>query len=225
MSSSRTGNGVVAGGQKTKLNDRNTKTLIIPGAHPSVLAVGACAAGKELYLADQCWNGGCIYLIMLRRIKRKAPLPPCNGSTNGGGSGSGSGSGVSSGDLRIGAPSEPKGSPAQNGKRTRKFGVITRTSFTSDSKESGAGDSEQENGYCVPMEAEATPTLASIPTDTPMEVEPVTVPPITVQPHEQNGGFPVAPPTRPCIRLNEGCKSESLNSELSYQVSPYLPCH
>uniref|UniRef100_A0A087Y249 PDZ domain-containing protein n=1 Tax=Poecilia formosa TaxID=48698 RepID=A0A087Y249_POEFO len=40
------------------------------------LMVGVNVSGAS-YLVDQCWNGGCIYLILLRRIKRKAPLPPC----------------------------------------------------------------------------------------------------------------------------------------------------
>lgn len=30
------------------------------------------------YLAEQCWKGECIYFIMLRHVKQKAPPPPCN---------------------------------------------------------------------------------------------------------------------------------------------------
>uniref|UniRef100_G1RUX7 PDZ domain containing 2 n=1 Tax=Nomascus leucogenys TaxID=61853 RepID=G1RUX7_NOMLE len=65
------------------------------------------------YLAEQCWNGGFIYLIMLRRFKHKA-----HSTYNGNGSNS----------------SEPGETPtlelgdrtAKKGKRTRKFGVISR---------------------------------------------------------------------------------------------------
>ncbi|XP_033946189.1 PDZ domain-containing protein 2-like [Pseudochaenichthys georgianus] len=39
------------------------------------LMVGVDVSGAS-YLAEQCWNGGCIYLIMLRRVKRKAPPLP-----------------------------------------------------------------------------------------------------------------------------------------------------
>ncbi|XP_021117186.1 PDZ domain-containing protein 2 isoform X2 [Heterocephalus glaber] len=63
------------------------------------------------YLAEQCWNGGFIYLIMLRRFKHKAHLT-YNGSNS----------------------SEPGETPtlelgdqtSKKGKRTRKFGVISR---------------------------------------------------------------------------------------------------
>lgn len=91
------------------------------------------------YLADQCWNGGFIYLIMLRRIKRKAPLPPSNGNNS------------NSSEPKARPTSESSGKTAQNGKRTRKFGVITRTS--SGGKESKASKStpktEHENGHCA----------------------------------------------------------------------------
>ncbi|XP_077378633.1 uncharacterized protein pdzd2 isoform X4 [Festucalex cinctus] len=47
------------------------------------LMVGVDVSGAS-YLVDQCWNGGYIYLVLLRRVKRKAPLPPCgvDGSLN-----------------------------------------------------------------------------------------------------------------------------------------------
>lgn len=70
------------------------------------------------YLVDQCWNGGVIYLILLRRIKRKAPLPPCV-----------------QGSFTI--PNKMDHCQTQqdivdfevvNCKRTRKFGVISRSS-------------------------------------------------------------------------------------------------
>lgn len=91
------------------------------------------------YLADQCWNGGCVYLIMLRRIKRKAPPPPSNGTKV---------------EPSTSTSSDPSRSPTQNGKRTRKFGVVSRSSLNKDSRESH--DSERENGYHVSLEPECT---------------------------------------------------------------------
>ncbi|XP_036382724.1 PDZ domain-containing protein 2 [Megalops cyprinoides] len=165
---------------------------------------------RSTYLADQCWNGGCIYLIMLRRIKRKAPLPPCNGSV---------GSGGGAGEHRSSVSSEPGGSPAQNGKRTRKFGVISRSSFTRDSKDSKDGrDFEQENGYGSSMDAEATPPQGGTPTSTPTEERPAAVPAATVPAHMHNGGYAATLPAHPRIRLSESCKTESLSSEPSSQL-------
>ncbi|KFQ28069.1 PDZ domain-containing protein 2, partial [Merops nubicus] len=92
------------------------------------------------YLAEQCWNGGFVYLIMLRRIKRKAPLPPSNGNNS------------NSCDPKAKPAPEPGDRAAQNGKRTRKFGVITRTPGSKDSKEKPG--SEHGNGHCTPMEVE-----------------------------------------------------------------------
>ncbi|KFP51354.1 PDZ domain-containing protein 2, partial [Cathartes aura] len=92
------------------------------------------------YLAEQCWNGGFVYLIMLRRIKRKAPLPPSNGNNS------------NSCDPKAKPSPEPSDRAAQNGKRTRKFGVITRTPGSKDSKEKLG--SEHGNGHCAPMEVE-----------------------------------------------------------------------
>ncbi|KAI5613080.1 PDZ domain-containing protein 2 isoform X4, partial [Silurus asotus] len=128
------------------------------------LMVGVDVTGAS-YLADQCWNGGHIYLIMLRRIKRKAPVPSCNGS-----------SGCSEIPIEHcrSVRSEPAvSSPTQNGKRTRKFGVISRSSFTRDSKDSNDTlDHKYENGYSS-METEATPPEASTPLGTPTEEYPV----------------------------------------------------
>lgn len=92
------------------------------------------------YLAEQCWNGGFVYLIMLRRIKRKAPLPPSNGNNS------------NSCDPKAKPSPEPADRAAQNGKRTRKFGVITRTPGGKESKEKPG--SEHGNGHCTPMEVE-----------------------------------------------------------------------
>ncbi|XP_050842592.1 PDZ domain-containing protein 2 isoform X3 [Serinus canaria] len=103
------------------------------------LMVGVDVTGAS-YLAEQCWNGGFVYLIMLRRIKRKAPLPPSNGNNS------------NSCDPKAKPSPEPRDRAAQNGKRTRKFGVITRTPGSKDSKEKLG--SEHGNGHCTPMEVE-----------------------------------------------------------------------
>lgn len=65
------------------------------------------------YLAEQCWNGGFIYLIMLRRFKHKAH------STYNGNSSNSSEPGEAP-TLELGDRT------AKKGKRTRKFGVISR---------------------------------------------------------------------------------------------------
>ncbi|XP_075697659.1 PDZ domain-containing protein 2 isoform X2 [Rhinoderma darwinii] len=106
------------------------------------LMVGVDVTGAS-YLAEQCWNGGFIYLIMLRRIKRKAPLPPSN-----------SGHANTCEPKATSSTSQPSIRAIQNGKRTRKFGVISRT-LAKDSKESkGAQEGIHENGYCAPMEVD-----------------------------------------------------------------------
>lgn len=66
------------------------------------------------YLAEQCWNGGFIYLIMLRRFKHKAHL------TYNGNNGSLSSEPGETPTLELGDQTSKKG------KRTRKFGVISR---------------------------------------------------------------------------------------------------
>lgn len=76
---------------------------------------------------------------MLRRIKRKAPPPPSNGTKV---------------EPSTSTSSDPSRSPMQNGKRTRKFGVVSRSSLNKDSRESH--DSERENGYHVSLEPECT---------------------------------------------------------------------
>ncbi|XP_021410399.2 PDZ domain-containing protein 2 [Lonchura striata] len=103
------------------------------------LMVGVDVTGAS-YLAEQCWNGGFVYLIMLRRIKRKAPLPPSNGNNS------------NSCDPKAKPSPEPGDRAAQNGKRTRKFGVITRTPGGKDSKDKLGV--EHGNGHCTPMEVE-----------------------------------------------------------------------
>ncbi|XP_004385279.1 PDZ domain-containing protein 2 [Trichechus manatus latirostris] len=86
------------------------------------LMVGVDVSGAS-YLAEQCWNGGFIYLIMLRRFKHKVHSPYNGNSSN---------------------SSEPGETPtlelgdrtAKKGKRTRKFGVISRPSTNKATEES-----------------------------------------------------------------------------------------
>ncbi|XP_007250533.3 PDZ domain-containing protein 2 isoform X1 [Astyanax mexicanus] len=172
------------------------------------LMVGVDVTGAS-YLADQCWNGGSIYLIMLRRIKRKAPLPPCNGS-------SGGNCAEVPNEHRSSVSSEPAGSPTQNGKRTRKFGVISRSSFTRDSKESkDSRDFEHENGYSS-METEVTTPETSTPPGTPTEERPVFSPSTTI-PNHMKVGSTATLPSRSHSRLSENHKTESVSSEPSSQ--------
>uniref|UniRef100_A0A8I6ABF3 PDZ domain-containing protein 2 n=1 Tax=Rattus norvegicus TaxID=10116 RepID=A0A8I6ABF3_RAT len=105
------------------------------------LMVGVDVTGAS-YLAEQCWNGGFIYLIMLRRFKQKAHV------TYNGNSGNSSEPGETP-TLELGDQTSKKG------KRTRKFGVISRPSISKtpeDSKSSSGCDtaddpnSELENG-------------------------------------------------------------------------------
>nr|XP_015850537.2 PDZ domain-containing protein 2 [Peromyscus maniculatus bairdii] len=77
------------------------------------LMVGVDVSGAS-YLAEQCWNGGFIYLIMLRRFKHKAHL------TYNGNNGSLSSEPGETPTLELGDQTSKKG------KRTRKFGVISR---------------------------------------------------------------------------------------------------
>ncbi|KAH0504817.1 PDZ domain-containing protein 2 [Microtus ochrogaster] len=76
------------------------------------LMVGVDVSGAS-YLAEQCWNGGFIYLIMLRRFKHKAHLTY-------------NGNGGNSSELGETPTLELGDQTSKKGKRTRKFGVISR---------------------------------------------------------------------------------------------------
>ncbi|XP_066229950.1 PDZ domain-containing protein 2 isoform X2 [Saccopteryx leptura] len=78
------------------------------------LMVGVDVGGAS-YLAEQCWNGGFIYLIMLRRFKHKVHSPYNGNSSNN--SEPGETPTLELGDRTV-----------KKGKRTRKFGVISRPS-------------------------------------------------------------------------------------------------
>uniref|UniRef100_A0A673W7T2 PDZ domain-containing protein 2-like n=1 Tax=Salmo trutta TaxID=8032 RepID=A0A673W7T2_SALTR len=201
------------------------------------LMVGVDVTGAS-YLADQCWNGGCIYLIMLRRIKRKAPLPPCNGNGNSGVIQDGR----NSLDHRSSVFSEPPDSlPTQTGgsKRTRKFGIIARSTFNRDSKEPGpkneswddGGGETLENGYrgnggsAISMDMEVTPpepssctpSMDTPPEEQPREPGPATIlPPLVIPHYLQNGGGTATLPNRFHRGLSEH-KTESLSSDTSSQ--------
>uniref|UniRef100_A0A8C5EPT7 PDZ domain-containing protein 2-like n=1 Tax=Gouania willdenowi TaxID=441366 RepID=A0A8C5EPT7_GOUWI len=89
------------------------------------LMVGVDVCGAS-YLADQCWSGGSIYMVLLRRVKRKAPLPPCDVGESFSASVS-----VESCDDRDDISTDSiEGS--SNCKRTRKFGVVSRSSLNLD---------------------------------------------------------------------------------------------
>ncbi|XP_075864073.1 PDZ domain-containing protein 2 isoform X2 [Microcebus murinus] len=76
------------------------------------LMVGVDVSGAS-YLAEQCWNGGFIYLIMLRRFKHKAHSTYNGNSSN-------------SSEPGETPTLEPSDQTGKKGKRTRKFAVISR---------------------------------------------------------------------------------------------------
>ncbi|XP_068558875.1 PDZ domain-containing protein 2 [Cebidichthys violaceus] len=174
------------------------------------LMVGVDVSGAS-YLADQCWNGGCIYLIMLRRVKRKAPPPPCN--ANG-----------SVGTAVIGASPEPSDRSA-SGKRTRKFGVISRSSSNRDNQ--GGGNSELKsshhgcNGSSVPADAGVGPPPKDDPgcvhsVRTPPGESPDASPQVRAAPQRLRGRGAATLPARCHSQLLE-CKMDSFSSEPSGQ--------
>ncbi|KAM5328361.1 PDZ domain-containing protein 2 isoform 2-T3 [Glossophaga mutica] len=89
------------------------------------LMVGVDVSGAS-YLAEQCWNGGFIYLIMLRRFKHKVHSPYNGNSSNS--SEPGETPTLELGDRTV-----------KKGKRTRKFGVISRPSTHKATEESKSG--------------------------------------------------------------------------------------
>ncbi|KAM9858197.1 PDZ domain-containing protein 2 [Aulostomus maculatus] len=101
------------------------------------LMVGVDVSGAS-YLADQCWNGGCINLITLRRVKRKAPLPPCDVDTS-------VHTFFSSDSFEYQQKKSVCSDSLANCKRIRKFGVISRMSFNRDNRDSS--DLELQSSY------------------------------------------------------------------------------
>ncbi|XP_014876297.1 PDZ domain-containing protein 2-like isoform X2 [Poecilia latipinna] len=101
------------------------------------LMVGVNVSGAS-YLVDQCWNGGCIYLILLRRIKRKAPLPPCvKGSFT-----------IPNKMDHCQTQQDITDFEVVNCKRTRKLGVISQSS-NQGYRESTASQIKTRNQYSL----------------------------------------------------------------------------
>ncbi|RVE68686.1 hypothetical protein OJAV_G00095400 [Oryzias javanicus] len=145
------------------------------------LMVGVDVSGAS-YLADQCWNGGCIYLILLRRVKKKAPPPPCDVSVPFNSISSEdlhqepnqSPLPDSDWDLRGGEQQDPNQDPLPhlhqdlqqdrrhgnaasevsnslpNCRRTRKFGVISRSSFHRDDPDGSDPELHRSQNSCSP---------------------------------------------------------------------------
>lgn len=198
------------------------------------------------YLADQCWNGGVVFLIMLRRIKRKAPPPPCNGNGVSGGNGV---TGRAS-ERRGSTSSDAPGSPALNGKRTRKFGVTSRASVSRDDgirddrirddgihddgvHDDGVRDPELENGFPPSPSGDSSPSQdgpggRGLAVDMPTGKGRLAGAGLTpgggvpqggrVPQHLQNGGTATLP-TRSHTRLSESCQAESPSCETASQVT------
>lgn len=169
------------------------------------------------YLADQCWNGGCIYLIMLRRVKRKAPPPPCNVNV----SVSTLVSNDSCEDQQQGrAASEPSDCWV-NCKRTRKFGVISRSSFNRDNRDSTDSELQSCFNSSIPTDAGVSPpgdySGFILSTHTPTKESPDTFPQVRTVPHGLHSGGTATLPAR-CHRQLLECKMDSYSSEPSSQV-------
>lgn len=74
------------------------------------------------YLANLCWDGGCINFIILRRVKQKAPSPPCDVSAS---------IGILEDQQHNGDVSKCCDN-SENHRRSRKFGFISEPSFAQD---------------------------------------------------------------------------------------------
>ena len=171
------------------------------------------------YLADQCWSGGFIYLIMLRRMKRKAPPPPppsCNTDDSVSFS-------VSSGDQ---TQEKASSEPSEISKRTRKFGVVSRSSFTRDNRDST--DSEPQTSYnghdsSVPMDShDDSGSVVSTYTQT-REI-PDAFSQVGSIPHRLQSRGAATLPKRCHSHLFE-CQTDSFGSEISSQVTHSADMH
>ncbi|XP_018524797.1 PDZ domain-containing protein 2 isoform X2 [Lates calcarifer] len=173
------------------------------------LMVGVDVSGAS-YLADQCWNGGCIYLIMLRRVKRKAPLPPCD--VNGGVSTSVSSDSCE--EQQQAGASEPSDRSA-NCKRTRKFGVISRSSVNRDNRDSTESELQScYNGYnsSIPTDKKVSPPGDETSDILSSEESPDAFPQVRAARQHQHSGGMATLPTRCHSQLLE-CKMDSFSSE------------
>ncbi|KAK2837074.1 hypothetical protein Q5P01_014286 [Channa striata] len=183
------------------------------------LMVGVDVSGAS-YLADQCWNRGYIYLIMLRRVKRKAPLPPCE--VNGTVSTSISSDGHDQDQQHRRASSEPSVRSASC-KRTRKFGVISRSSFNRDNRDSSGAelqscynghDSSAPTHTQVSSSGEDSPCTCS--PHTPTVESPGVLAQVRLLPQRLHRGSTATLPARCHSQLLEG-KMDSFSSEASSQ--------
>ncbi|XP_041793896.1 PDZ domain-containing protein 2 isoform X2 [Chelmon rostratus] len=175
------------------------------------LMVGVDVSGAS-YLADQCWSGGCIYLIMLRRVKRKAPLPPC-GSVN---------APVSSDSCEDQQQERAASEPSDI--RTRKFGVISRSSFIRDNRDSTSSELRScynSDNSSVPLDAQASlpgdDSGSILSTDTPSEESSHTFPQVGTVLQRLHSGASSTLPTRCHSQLLE-YKIDSFSSEPSSQL-------
>ena len=168
------------------------------------------------YLANQCWNGGYIYLIMLRRVKRKAPLPPSDLSDS-------VSAPVSKDQQQERATTEPSDRWA-NCKRTRKFGVISRASFNRDNRDNTDPAIQScYNGYnsSIPTNTGVSPPGEDsnyiLSTHSPAEESPDTFLQVKTVPQRLHSGGTATLPTRCHSHLLEW-KMDSFSSEPSSQV-------
>ncbi|XP_028270753.1 PDZ domain-containing protein 2 isoform X2 [Parambassis ranga] len=182
------------------------------------LMVGVDVSGAS-YLAEQCWNGGCIYLILLRRVKRKAPLPPSD-----------VGESISTPVSPDSCDDQPQDRAASESSessanciRTRKFGVISRSSFNRDNRDST--DSEMRsctNGYSssAPVEVDVRPpgdnSRCILTTQSSAEGDPDAFPQLRTASQCLHSGGAATLPARCHSQLLE-CKMDSFSSEPSDQ--------
>ncbi|XP_061529108.1 PDZ domain-containing protein 2 isoform X6 [Phycodurus eques] len=183
------------------------------------LMVGVDVSGAS-YLADQCWNGGYVYVVLLRRVKRKAPLPP---SSVDGSQSTSIGNDCCDDQPQSITSADDIDGPV-TGKRTRKFGVISR----SPSKRDNKGDTDAEfQSYCIDFSSSSfvdkevrsskEKTGHIISTHTPTEESHGTVPHSKVTHlHCHNGGTATLP-LRSHSQLLES-KRDSFCSQLSNQL-------
>nr|XP_046242060.1 PDZ domain-containing protein 2 [Scatophagus argus] len=182
------------------------------------LMVGVDVSGAS-YLADQCWNGGSIYLIMLRRVKRKAPPPPCDVSDTISGPVSSDSCEDQQQDRTASEPSDT----LTNCRRTRKFGVIARSSFNRDSRNS----TDSEHQSCYSCYSSSVPSDAGIShpddrsgyilfTHTPTEDSSDTFHQVGTIPQHLHSGATATLPVR-CHHQLFQCKRTSFSSESSSQ--------
>lgn len=157
---------------------------------------------------------------MLRRVKRKAPLPPCEISAS-------VGTPVSSDSCedqqQDRAASEPSDRLASC-KHTRKFGVISRSSFNRNYRDST--DSALQNCYNGYNSSTPTDALVSPPGDdsgcilsthTPIEESSDIFPQVRTVSQRLHRGSTATLPVRCHSQLLE-CKMDSFSSEPSSQV-------